>query len=90
MVDTLPRPKVTPDRYRELEMGSWQIMMLANTICNGDMGEMLVLRDLCTRHMERWTEDERLAHHELAARQGVTLLAEPGGKISHLKLVEPE
>lgn len=85
MVDSLPRPELSAAEYREMEMGSWQVMMLAHGICQGDMGKMLVLRDLCTRHMERWAEDERLAYHEIAARQGSALLVENDGNIIHLK-----
>lgn len=85
MVDTLPRPEVDKKEYRDLEMGSWQIMMLAHQITSGDLGKCLIIRDICTRIMERWLADERLVQHEIAARQGTPLLAEKDGNIIHLK-----
>jgi hypothetical protein len=90
MVDTLPRPKVSTERIRELDMAAWQIMMMAHATCQHDMDEMLVLRDLCTDIMQRWLDNKRLVKHEVAARQGVPLLAEPDGNIIHLRPVAQE
>ena len=90
MVDTLPRPQITAQRYRELEMSSWQVMLMAHASCGENLDEMLVMRDICTRILERWMADERLAQHEIAARSGVALLAERDGNIIHLRPASQE
>lgn len=89
-MDTLPRPEVSPERYRELEMCHWQIMMMAQATCQHDMNELLIVRDLCTNTMRRWFENERLVKHEVAARQGIPLIAERDGNIIHLRPADRE
>lgn len=85
VVDELPRPMISAQRYRELEKLSYSIMMMAPD----DLGECLVVRDICTNIMRRWLTDERMAEHEIAARKGTPLMAVPGGNIIHLKPVDP-
>lgn len=85
MVDSLPRPEVSAQRYRELEMCAWQIMMMAHATCHDSQDELLVVRDICTNIMRRWIADERLFQHEVAARRGVPILAERDGNIIHLR-----
>jgi hypothetical protein len=81
VVDTLPRPVVSPERYRELEVLAMQIMV---QIPHQNLDECLIVRDLCENILRRWIENERMAQHEIAARKGVAILAEEGGNIIHL------
>lgn len=61
MVDSIPRPIVSPERYRELEVIAMQIMLMAPT---QDLGECLIVRDICTNILKRWLADERLPAHD--------------------------
>jgi hypothetical protein len=65
-------------------------MMMAQATCQNSMEEMLIVRDLCTNIMRRWLENERLMEHEVAARQGVPLMAERDGNIIHLRPVSQD
>lgn len=85
MVDTLPRPVVSAQRYRELEILAMQIMCM---VPHHELGECLIIRDLCTNILRRWLANERMAEHEIAARKGATVLVEEGGRIIHLRPAE--
>lgn len=82
MIETLPRPNVTAEEYRECEALAMQIML---QFPHHDLGKCLIVRDLCANMLERWLADERMARHEIAARKGTALLAEPDGNIIHLR-----
>lgn len=83
-METALRPNVSPARYRELEILAMQMMI---QMPHHNMGECLIIRDLCANILRRWWENERLAEHEIAARKGNTLLVESGGSIVHLRPV---
>lgn len=84
MVDTFPRAKVTPERYRELEVLAWQVMLL---LPHQNLDEVCIVKDLCDNILRRWIENERLAGHEIAVRQGTPLLVQDGN-IIHLPLAD--
>ena len=53
-----------------------------------DLGECLIVSDIGMNILRRWVENERMARHEIAARQGTALFASGEGKIIHLKPVD--
>lgn len=61
MLNAMPRPVVTPERYRELEIIAWQIMQ---SLPHQNLGECLIIRDLCENALGRWIAGERLPSHE--------------------------
>jgi hypothetical protein len=81
-MDTAKRAFVTPERYRELEALTMQLML---QLPHQNLGECMIIHDIGTNILRRWVENERMAEHEIAARKGTTLQAVSGGKIIHLK-----
>jgi hypothetical protein len=61
--DSIIRPEVTADRYRELEMVAMQSMM---QFPHHNLGECLIIRDIQTNILRRWLMDERIARHQPA------------------------
>lgn len=60
MIDTLPRPELSADEYRECEVLAMQIMI---QLPHHDKGKCLVIRDICTNIHRRWLDDERMHQH---------------------------
>lgn len=61
MTDTIPRPEVTPERYRELEMLAMQLLI---QLPHQNVGECLIVLDIVRNVVRRWHEDERMARHQ--------------------------
>lgn len=78
---SFPRPDVTPARYRELEVKAMQLMLQLD---HRDLGECLIVSDICTNILRRWVANERLAEHEIAARKGTPIMVSSAGNIIHL------
>lgn len=85
MLDTLPRPSVSPERYRELEVMAMQIMV---QVPHENLGECLIVHDLCVNILRRWVENERMIEHEIAVRKGAAIMVEEGGRIVRLNFPE--
>jgi len=60
MIDTIPRPEVSAERYRELDILAMQFMVQLPH----DVGECLIVRDLLGNHLRRWIMDKRLPRHQ--------------------------
>jgi GAF domain-containing protein len=84
MLDTLPRPDVSAERYRELELLENQMALL---MPSHRLEECLIIRDLIENRLRRWFRDERMVRHEVAAIAGTPILAE-GGNVIHLPRVD--
>ena len=63
MFDTLPRPDVTADRYRELEAIAMQVCL---QLPHHDLGECRIIMDIVRNTMRRWHNDDRVARHQPA------------------------
>jgi hypothetical protein len=61
MINAYPRPDVTADRYRELEVLAMQLVL---SMPHQDLSECLIIRDLMDNVILRWLGDERLARHK--------------------------
>lgn len=80
MLDTLPRPDVSAERYRELENLEMQMALL---MPSHKPDECLIIKDLIDNRLRRWFRDERMVRHEVAAMTGTPIMAE-GGNVIHL------
>lgn len=71
MTDTIPRPEVTPERYRELEMLAMQELI---QLPHQNVGECLIIMDIMRNVVRRWHEDERLVRHRPQEADALELL----------------
>jgi hypothetical protein len=62
LLNSFPRPQVTAERYRELEV---LVGQLAGQLPYHDIGECLIVRDLLENTLKRWALDERMAQHQV-------------------------
>lgn len=60
MLNSRQRPNVDAERYRELHAIAMSIIL---QLPHHDIGECLIIRDLCDDIIKRWMQDERLARH---------------------------
>jgi hypothetical protein len=80
MIETLPRPEVSAERYRELEILEMQMALL---MPSHKMDECLIIKDMIDNRLRRWFRDERLTRHETETREDASASTE-GEKVIRL------